>query len=74
MGAFRDIEFAVPLSVIAILVALCLPVLQMSPALFIVLSAAAVLLVLVPWFYLKRRGRRRLKELLDKDDQSGGDR
>jgi hypothetical protein len=74
MGGFRDIEFAVPLSVLAILIALCLPVLQLSPALFIALIAAAVLLVLVPWSISERRGRRKLKGLLDEDDRPGGHR
>jgi membrane protein implicated in regulation of membrane protease activity len=74
MGGFRDPELLVPISFFAIAVALCLPVVQLSPALFIALIAAAVLLVLVPWLYSERRGRRRLNELRDRNDRPEGDR
>ena len=74
MGGFRDIEYVVPMSLFAVAMALCLPVVVLSPALGISLIAAAVLLVLVPWIYSVRKSRRKLRELLDKDDLNGGDR
>jgi hypothetical protein len=73
MGGFRDIEYVVPISLLAIAIALCLPVVQWSPAHGIALIAAVVLLFLVPWIYSERRGRRKLKELIDKDDRPIGD-
>lgn len=73
MGGFKDTEYVVPLSLLAAAIVLCLPVLQLSAALGIALISSTVLLVLAPWFYLERRSRRKLKELLDKNDQLEGD-
>ena len=73
MGGFRDIEYVVPLSLLAVAIALCLPVVKLSPALGMFLIGAVVVLVLVPWFYSGRRGRRNLRELLDKVDHFRGD-
>lgn len=66
MGGFRDIEYVLPMSLLAIAIALCLPVVQLSPTLGIALIAAAVLVVLVAWIYSERRSRLKLKALLDK--------
>lgn len=71
---FADLEYVMPLSILAILIVLCLPALQLSFWLFIVLVVPATLLVLVPWFIMERRGRRHLKELMEKGDRLDGHR
>lgn len=63
------------IAIIAIAIGLCLPIVaamrssRLTSALGIGLIAAICLLILIPWVYSERAGRRRMKELdAGKDD------